>query len=500
MSQRVHVSVVVSTFQRRDALRNTIDSLLNQQVPSGILYDIIIVDNNCTDGTGAMVAEYLQRYPDRIQYIVEGRQGVSYGRNTGVAASTGEIVAFTDDDNVVERGWVATICRLLEARPDLAGVGGRVVPGWFTLPPDWLDSRHWAPLAILDYGDVPFATSARKPLSLLTANLALRRSTFLAVGGFSPAFARCVDHELLIRLWQAGERVLYSPRLVVYAPVDRQRLTRRYHRLWHTRYGRYAAAMDLEDANDAAGRLRPSVPDTVRIAGTAGHVFAEFPRDVAGYVLASLRRQPAAAAQHEFRIRYLVSYVKQRRKLTSAERRPLLFELAHFIRKHLDRRARSVRMSAGRIAAVHAVLAVLIGGSAYDIVSGREHWPLSPYPMFSSVERNTDLRLLLLRGVTDEAVPREIALRDASVIGPFDQCRIITALSRVKSAGDSERLHAMLGGTLARYDAQRSAGVNEGPPLKAIRLYDAVWTLRADAANRETPDEARLVDEFVAGK
>jgi GT2 family glycosyltransferase len=497
MSGHVHASVVVSTFQRRDALRNTIESLLNQRVPAGLLYEIVIVDNNCTDGTGAMVADYLQSHPELIRYIVEDRQGVTYGRNTGVAASAGEIVAFTDDDNVVPRGWVAKICRLLEERPEVAGVGGRVLPGWSTLPPAWLDRRHWAPLAILDYGDVPFATSARKPLCLLTANLALRRSAFGAANGFSSAFARCSDHELLLRLWRAGERVLYSPELVVYAPVDEERLTHSYHRLWHSRHGRYAAAMELEEANDAGGRLRPSMPDTVRICGTAGHVFAGFPKHVTGYIAARLHRQPAAAAHHEFRLRYLASYVKQRRTLTSVVRRPLLFELACFVREHLDRRARCVRMSAGRIVAAHAVLALLIAGSAYDIVSGREHWPLSPYPMFSSVERNTDLRLLLLRGVTDEAVPREIALRDASAIGPFDQCRIVTAFSRVKSAGDRERLHAMLGGTLARYDALRAEGINEGPPLKAVRLYDAVWTLQGDAANRDTPDQAQLVAEFV---
>jgi hypothetical protein len=86
------------------------------------------------------------------------------------------------------------------------------------------------------------------------------------------------------------------------------------------------------------------------------------------------------------------------------------------------------------------------------------------------------------------------------MIGPFDQCRIVTAMSRVNSAADSERRHAMLAGTLARYDALRSAGVNDGPKLSAVRLYEAEWTLQPDAANREEPDRATLVDEFVAGE
>jgi GT2 family glycosyltransferase len=498
MSHPIDLSVVVSTFQRRDALRRTIESLLCQRFCTGVAYEIVIVDNNCTDGTRELVAEFVAQHPDRVRYVTERRQGVSHGRNAGIRAARGQVIAFTDDDNIVTPGWVATIVRLLRERPDVVGVGGRVLPEWPAPPPAWLDRRHWSPLAILDYGERPFRTSARKPLCLLTANLAFRRSALLAVDGFSPAFARCQDHELLIRLWRAGERVLYSPELIVVAPVSEERLTRGYHRRWHARHGRYAAAMQLEEAIDVDGTLRSSAPDTMRLCGSPGHVYADLGRQLTRGVAALVRRQWPIAAHHEHRVRYLAAYIWRRRALTDGERRSVAAELMSFVGEHVRRRARTVNMSARRLMGVHALLVLLIGGSAYDIVTGREHWPFSPYPMFSTIDTSPSLHTLVLRGVTNDPAPREIALRDPAFIAPFDQCRIITALSRVTSMGDQPRLHAMLGDSLERYDAARQAGAVQTPALTAVRLYDATWALQSDAANREQPDSVQLVDEFRA--
>jgi len=264
---RVEVSVVVSTYQRCRSLRRTLDSLLDQRVPADVRYEVIVVDNNSTDCTRDVIAEYARRRPDLVRFAFEPRQGVSYGRNAGIRAARGRIVAFTDDDNAAASTWVATVVDLMRSNPDVEGVGGKVVPEWPQSRPAWLDRRHWSPLAILDYGERPFFTSARRPLCLLTANLAIRRDVLLELGGFSPDLPRCQDHELLLRLWRAGGRVLYSPALVTLAPIDQRRMTRHYHRRWHARHGHHAATMRLEEATDAAGQLRATPPDTPRLLG-----------------------------------------------------------------------------------------------------------------------------------------------------------------------------------------------------------------------------------------
>ena len=498
-TSRTDVSVIVSTYNRHRTLPRVIESLLEQRVPGSLRYEIIVVDNNSTDTTRDLVAEYLRRFPGLVRYAFEARQGVSNGRNAGVRAARGSIVAFTDDDNVASRTWVAAIAQLLRAHPDAAGVGGKVLPEWPRTPPGWLDQRHWSPLAILDYGERPFFTSARRPLCLLTANLALRRDVLVRLGGFSAAFPRCQDHELLLRLWRSGGKVLYAPELVTFAPVDPERMTRRYHRQWHEQHGVNAARMRLEEVTDERGQLRARPPATARLLGAPGYVYADAAKTAWRWLIATLRRRAAPAMRHEHRIRYLAAYLKRTAALSRATRPPLAQDIADFARAHIKRRARAVNMTAGRIVAVHALVALLLGASAYDVVTGQEHWPFSPYPMFSSVERSRTLDSLLLVGVVADASGREFPLREAAYIAPFDQCRLNTALQRARSADDhGGRLHAMLEDSMARYEAQRELGAHDGPPLRAVRVYDAHWTLDGQAQNADAPDRVRLIDEAIA--
>jgi len=498
-TSRTFVSVIVSTFNRHRTLPRVIESLLQQRVPASLRYEIIVVDNNCTDTTRDLIADYLRRFPGLVRYAFEGRQGVSNGRNAGIRAARSPIVAFTDDDNVASRTWVATIAQLFRAHPEAAGVGGKVLPEWPQTPPGWLDQRHWSPLAILDYGERPFFTSARRPLCLLTANLAIRRDVMLRLGGFSADFPRCQDHELLLRLWRSGGKVLYAPELVTFAPVDPERMTRRYHRQWHEQHGHNAARMRLEEAIDERGQLRARPPATARLLGAPGYIYTDAAKTAWHWLVATARRRTARATHHEHRIRYLAAYLRRTAALSRATRPPFARDFADFARDHIRRRARAVKMTANRFVAVHALVAILLAGSVFDIVTGQEHWPFSPYPMFSSVERSRTLDSLLLTGVAADQSGREFPLRDAAFIAPFDQCRLNTALQRARSSDDQgQRLHAMLKDSLARYEAQRERGAHDGPPLRAVRVYDAHWTLDGQARNVETPDRLRLIDEAVA--
>jgi len=204
MNELPGISVVISTFNRAESLALTLDSLRRQQTPPGIDFEVIVVDNNSTDDTKAVVDRLVRDGFTRLRYEFEPRQGVSYGRNAGIRAARGAILAFTDDDNDVAPGWVAAIKEVLDAHPEVAAVGGKILPDWPAPVPAWLDESHWSPLAILDYGNESFYTSANDTRCLLTANLAFRREALGQIGDFSPDFQRCQDHELLIRLWRSG--------------------------------------------------------------------------------------------------------------------------------------------------------------------------------------------------------------------------------------------------------------------------------------------------------
>jgi GT2 family glycosyltransferase len=241
-SPEVDVSVVITTYNRAAVLPTALEGVLRQE-SSGIRYEIVVVDNNSKDATKAKVASLQERYPQLLRYHFEPRQGIAYGRNAGILASRAPIIAFTDDDVKVSPDWVTTLKRLLDEHPEVACVGGRVLPGPSPPFPSWLTREHWAPLALFDYGEAPFYVTAARRLCLGAGNIAFRRTMFERVGMFAPRMVVSEDNEILVRLWRSGGQGLYAPALVVTCDVPEERLKKAYHRRWHQRHGHFSALM-----------------------------------------------------------------------------------------------------------------------------------------------------------------------------------------------------------------------------------------------------------------
>jgi glycosyltransferase involved in cell wall biosynthesis len=489
------VSVVISTFNRCMSLAATLEALRRQITP-GLDFEVIVVDNNSNDHTREIVKRFQADEPHRFRYIFEQQQGVSYGRNAGIRASRASIVAFTDDDNCAEAGWVARLKAALDRHPEVAGVGGRILPVWAAARPLWLDERHWSPLAILDYGERPFYTSAADPRCLLTANLAVRRGVLSAIGGFAPDFPRCQDHELLVRLWRSGALVLYAPDLVVRARITPERLTRGYHRAWHAEHGQFMALLQLQEIIDPNGHLLKAPGDAPRLYGSPGFVYRQLFHEGKQWLAATLRRHPSDTFSHSNRVRYLVSYIRRRAALDRLGTAQRVHQVLTFVRAHFEKHTRQFGMPGRRLVTVHFLLAILVGGSAYDILRAREHWPFSPYAMFAAAERAPTLDALRLMGVTSETPAREIPLLEEGMIEPFDQARLPTALARIYDNPDRRPLiQQALRDCLDRYENLRVTGHHHGPPLRAVRLYQAHWALDPQGRNRDVPDTKRLLEE-----
>ncbi|HEV3485992.1 MAG TPA: glycosyltransferase, partial [Vicinamibacterales bacterium] len=229
------LTVAICTYNRAPSLLTALRALVAQRDPA-TPFEIIVVDNNSTDGTCGAV----QSFGAAVRYIFEPRQGLSHARNTAIEAATGDIIAFTDDDVEVGPGWAAVLQHAVATHPDVDCFGGRVLPRWHEQPPVWLTRAHWGPLALQDHGEEPRIFDAQNPLCLIGANVAFRRSVFARVGHFSPLVQRVKDgigstedHELLLRLYADGGRALYLPDLLVTTEIPQERLTREYHRRWH---------------------------------------------------------------------------------------------------------------------------------------------------------------------------------------------------------------------------------------------------------------------------
>ncbi|HEY0780019.1 MAG TPA: glycosyltransferase family A protein [Gemmatirosa sp.] len=291
MSVEPLYSVVISTYNRGATLRGAIRSVLDLD-PASPPHEIIVVDNNSTDDTRAVIESMIPASGGRLRYRFEREQGASHGRNAGAAAARGSVVVFTDDDVRATPGWLRAIDSTFAAHPEMAYTGGPIRPIWPQDPPDWLTDWFWSPLAILDYGELGLEIGRLPFRCLVSANLAVRKAAFDAVGGFDPRFQHArgavtasEDHELELRLLNAGYRGWYDPSIEMYAEVQRNRLTKAYHRKWAFDHGRAFVRMTPAGVLfDGHATFTPEPPDARHFLGAPLWMYRELLRDIRRYL------------------------------------------------------------------------------------------------------------------------------------------------------------------------------------------------------------------------
>ena len=309
MASEVEVSVVIPTYNRSALLRDAVGSVLAQDTQAR--FEIVIVNNNSQDDTESVARSLVDAHPGKVHYVLETEQGNAHARNRGVETARGEIIAFIDDDVAVENDWLTTITRALDSRGETSFVGGRVLPQWTEPPPTWLTPEHWSPLALLDYGPDELTISGESPRGLLTANIAFRRRVFDEVGSFSPHLQRVKnmigsmeDTEFLLRVCRSGKQGLYLPQMIARAPVEGERLSKTYHRRWHTGHGHFYAVM-----RDQAWER-----SSFSLAGVPSHLYKQTLSHALSWLGTTLTGNTDAAFTHECRLRFFRGFFRQRRR------------------------------------------------------------------------------------------------------------------------------------------------------------------------------------------
>jgi hypothetical protein len=193
------ISVVVLTYNRRDNLQELLDGLL---ALDGSLREVIVVDNCSADGTAEMVAA---RYPGFLCIRTSQNEGVS-ARNHGVAAARGDIVVTLDDDLLgLSAAHLAWLADQFAENPHLGALNFHVVDFFTGLTCNWVHHRS------ADQNQARFLT-----YEITEGAVAVRRSAFLAIGGYCPEFF--ISHEgpdLAFRLMNAGFTVEYDGRVTL---------------------------------------------------------------------------------------------------------------------------------------------------------------------------------------------------------------------------------------------------------------------------------------------
>jgi glucosyl-dolichyl phosphate glucuronosyltransferase len=247
----MRLDVLIATYNRSALLARTLESLLIADRPTGWSVTVTVIDNRSTDETKSVVESFVPRFDGRLQYIYESRAGRSHALNTGIAATSGELVGMIDDDEEVDRNWPLTIAKAFED-PATDFIGGPYVPRWGGERPAWLGSAYKAAVGWVDGGPGIRQYGPGFDGMLMGGNAVIRRSVLNRIGPYSPDLGRssdgrllsCEDRDMFNRLVAAGAKGFYRPDLVILHYVPPERLTKRYFRRWSFWHGVSLGVLD----------------------------------------------------------------------------------------------------------------------------------------------------------------------------------------------------------------------------------------------------------------
>lgn len=247
----INISVIVCTYNRADSFMKFMESFYDQE---GDFSDceFLVVDNNSTDKTKTVCDKFSVNKKIKLKYIYEKTQGLSFARNTAVQNASGEIIAFIDDDVIVDKHWLAMVKKLANSYHEYAMFGGKVIPLWENGKPSWVvfHGSHAIIQSVFpshDYGDDVKEYPIRTQKNPIGANMMVRSEVFTKYGlfrtdlGVSGTSLKTgglhEDTEFIWRLLAKGEKALYYPLAIVSHFVPEERSSKSYIKKWYFKSG-----------------------------------------------------------------------------------------------------------------------------------------------------------------------------------------------------------------------------------------------------------------------
>ena len=229
------ISAIICTYNRERYLYNVLQSLVAGNLPTEE-YEIVLVNNNSTDGTEAEVRRFQTDYPQvQLRYCVEPQQGLSYARNCGIRESRGDILVYVDDDALVNKEYLATYADFFRRNADAVAAGGPILPQYDGCEePDWMS--HYTRQLVT--GKLYLGEKEREfPGDAFPGggNAAYRKSVFDAVGLFNVELGRkgnsligAEEKDLFDKMTSQGMKFYYLPTAILYHLIPPKKLTQDY--------------------------------------------------------------------------------------------------------------------------------------------------------------------------------------------------------------------------------------------------------------------------------
>lgn len=229
------LSVIICTYNRERYIYNILRSVAENDLPHSE-YEIVLVDNNCTDNTAKECQRFHEEFPQiQFQYIVETQQGLSYARNCGIRHSTGDVLVYVDDDALVNKEYLSTYARFFAQNPEAVAAGGPIEPKYDGCEePKWMS--HYTRQLVT--GKLNLGNSERRfPNGAFPGggNAAYRKTVFDTIGLFNVELGRkgnsligAEEKDLFDKMTSHGMDFYYLPTAILYHLIPPKKLTQDY--------------------------------------------------------------------------------------------------------------------------------------------------------------------------------------------------------------------------------------------------------------------------------
>ena len=228
------LTVIICTYNRAKYIGNLLESIAANDL-SKAEYEILLVDNNCTDNTREVCKAFAAAHSDvQFRYTVEPEQGLSAARNRGIKEAKGEFLAYIDDDALVDTWYLRTIYEYMVAHPEISAVGGPIIPLYETHEPEWM-TRYTKELlcGYLYFGDQERAFPGEHYPG--GGNAAYRAEVFQQVGLFNTELGRkgnslmgAEEKDIFDKMKAHKMRFMYLPQMILHHIIPQKKLERDY--------------------------------------------------------------------------------------------------------------------------------------------------------------------------------------------------------------------------------------------------------------------------------
>lgn len=269
----MYISIAVCTCNRADILKETLERLLDhlKHLRAIDKYELVIIDNNSQDNTKETVIKLKRKHKSiKIKYFFEQKQGIAFARNLALKKYKGDIIAFLDDDLLVNKHWIVEVKKAIKLFPEAAVIGGRVLP---RQPLSKLCKEKWfTDLYKHDYRiDLITPTDKGNQIKYLRqdnflggANLIIQRKYLKRIGKFQTIFGNQhrffrvfggEDYDFIQRAIDKSFLVVYYPKILVFHKIYTYKFRKSYFRWRYFENGKEGAFFDLLHKRDIKNNI-----------------------------------------------------------------------------------------------------------------------------------------------------------------------------------------------------------------------------------------------------